>query len=468
MDAPHTPKRRRLSLQVRIIVVSAFAIATTVIAAHFLLIQLFERHVTAQFQSSLNTTLNQLTTGLNLDPQTRRIVLREPMGEPRWATPYSGLYWQIDASPKMNEVREQRSRSLWDFTLKLPRDTLSKGTIHHHIVEGPNSQSLMVAERLISMEANSKATAVRLIVAADTQELRAAIDTFQRSVTQYLAVLTLVLLAVLFLQISFGLAPLRQLTRALRRLRSGEIESLQGRFPSEIQPLADDFNTVLADQRRTIERARASAGNLAHAIRTPLTILTNAAGDQSLDAATLRNLIREQGMTARSQIDWHLKRARMAASTVGHGTVDLQATLTGILRIMQQSFANKPIDIECSIAPKDLFFRGEEQDLQEILGNVIENACKWARSKVTIQGLSEGAYIVIVIQDDGPGVPESSFANILQRGMRMDERHPGSGLGLSIVAELIDLYSGQIILNASPFGGLSVTLRLPARQKNGS
>ncbi len=135
---------------------------------------------------------------------------------------------------------------------------------------------------------------------------------------------------------------------------------------------------------------------------------------------------------------------------------------------MQQSFANKPIDIECSIAPKDLFFRGEEQDLQEILGNVIENACKWARSKVTIQGLSEGAYIVIVIQDDGPGVPESSFANILQRGMRMDERHPGSGLGLSIVAELIDLYSGQIILNASPFGGLSVTLRLPARQKNGS
>ncbi len=466
MDAPHTRKHRGLSLQVRIIVVSAFAIATTVIAAHFLLIQLFERHVTAQFQSSLNITLNQLTTGLNVDTQTRQIVLREPIGDPRWTTPYSGLYWQIDAPPSMAGAREQRSRSLWDFTLTLPRDTLSKGTIHHHIVEGPNSQSLMVAERLINMEANAEATAVRLIVAADTQDLRAAIDTFQRSVTQYLGVLALVLLAVLFLQISFGLAPLRQLTRALRRLRSGEIETLQGRFPTEIQPLADDFNTVLADQRRTIERARASAGNLAHAIRTPLTILTNAAGDQSLDAAKLRDLIREQGMTARSQIDWHLKRSRMAASTVGHGTVDLHTTLTGILRIMRQSFADKKIDIECSMASKDLFFRGEEQDLQEILGNVIENACKWARSKVTIQELSEGDYIVIVIQDDGPGVPESSFADILQRGIRMDELHPGSGLGLSIVAELMDLYSGQIILGSSPFGGLSVTLRLPARKKN--
>lgn len=452
---------RGVSLQIRLVLVSTLAIALTLLAAHALLTQLFERHVTDQFRSSLTTTLNQLTAGIRVDPSSTQPVLREPAGEPRWSTPYSGLYWQINAAPTTEGGDEQRSRSLWDFSLALPNDQLSMGAIHFHRVAGPNRQALIVAERLVNLGQEGNNQAFRLLVGADTHELGVAIGAFRESVTQYLVILALVLFAVLFLQVAVGLAPLRHITRALRRLRRGDVDALEGRFPSEVQPLADDFNTILSDHQRTVERARTFAGNLAHAIRTPLAILTNAADDQTLGIAELRRLITQQGSMAQAQIQWHLKRARMAASTIGHRAVRVKTVTDEILRVMRLTFADRQLSFEITVNPPDLKFQGEQQDLQEMLGNLIENACKWARSRVVITGSRDEGRLVITIEDDGMGVPESSHASILRRGVRMDELVPGSGLGLSIVAELVELYAGHISLAPSPFGGLQVRLDLP-------
>ncbi len=450
------------SLRWRLVVVSLAAILATVWLAHSVFTQLFERHVTAQFQANLRITLDQLAAAVRAEGRPLRIAVNEPKGDPRWGTPYSGMYWQINAPESMMPGGVQRSRSLWDYTLALPPDALLNGAIHVHDIEGPNRRRVMALERTVTLEEGREPIHVRLIAAADIQVLQAAVHEFNRTVFQYLLALTAVLAAVLGVQVTIGLAPLWGLHRALIRLRQGSAEQLEGEFPSEIQPLATSLNNILSEHRRHVERARTLAGNLAHAVKTPLTVMANAAADPAVAPQSLRDTITTYTALAQDQVNWHMKRARMAASVLAPGAlVQVRPVIEGIVAVMQRAYAEKSLGVEITVPATGLRFKGESQDLQEILGNVIENAFKWAQHRVRIRQETVVSDLVLIVEDDGPGVPAEQYSAVLRRGIRADEMVPGSGLGLAIVSDLLDLYGGQLALGRSALGGLSVRIALP-------
>ena len=450
------------SLRLRLVVVSLVAILVTVWLAHSVFTQLFERHVTAQFQANLRITLDQLAVAVRAEGRPLRISVNEPRGDPRWTTPYSGMYWQIHAPESMMTGGVQRSRSLWDYTLALPRDALLNGAIHVHDMEGPNGQRVMALERTVTLEDGREPIYVRLIAAADIQGLQTAIREFNRTAFQYLLFLATVLTAMLGVQVTIGLAPLRGLHRALTRLRQGSAEQLEGNFPSEIQPLATSFNSILSEHRRHVERARTLAGNLAHAVKTPLTVMANAAADPAVSPQSLRDTIATYTALAQSQVNWHMKRARTAASVAVPGIlVDVRPVIDGIVAVMQRAHADKALRLEITWPAGGPRFKGESQDLQEMLGNVIENACKWARHRVRIGQELSASGPALIVEDDGPGVPAEHYSAVLRRGVRADEMVPGAGLGLAIVSDLLELYGGRLSLGRSDLGGLSVRIALP-------
>lgn len=451
-----------ISLRARIVLISALALIPILYGADLVLNQLFLRHVTAQAQSALRVTLDQLAAGVVIDPSGHRIKLREPQGDPRWSKVYSGAYWQVNAAEDVLPGGVLRSRSLWDFVLTIPDDQLAPGSIHIHRLLGPSEQRLLAAERTVSIEDSGKTVPVRLIAAIDLRELNQAIDDFGNRVAQYLIVLAIVLILLLMIQVSIGLAPLNRLNRALDRLRRSETEQLEGEFPSEIRPLINNLNGLLGQHRRHIERARSISGNLAHALRTPLSVLANAGVDVRTTPEELRDLIRSQTSIAQKQVEWHLKRARMAATT---GTSGHRCSVTGvaegIVSVMRRVHAERGLQIRSdAIEPSAIFF-GEQQDLQEILGNLVDNACKWAAARVSISAHTSGQSLLIRVEDDGPGVAPDRYSEILQRGVRIDELVPGTGLGLSIVSELVSLYDGTLRFSSSALGGLAVEVEFP-------
>jgi signal transduction histidine kinase len=243
---------------------------------------------------------------------------------------------------------------------------------------------------------------------------------------------------------------------------------LQGAFPAEVQPLVDDFNAVLARNAEVVERARTQAGNLAHALKTPLSVLENAARAPAPgDGTTLAALVRDQVQVARRHMDWHLARARVAASAHLPGQRTAVAPVAdGLVRVMNKVHAGRDVGIEVVLPDAPLFFAGEAQDLQEMLGNLLDNACKWARSTVRLQARADGhsgspRQILLWVEDDGPGIEVVRRAGALQRGVRLDETVPGTGLGLAIVQDLALMYGGQLSLEAAELGGLRAVLALP-------
>jgi signal transduction histidine kinase len=283
-----------------------------------------------------------------------------------------------------------------------------------------------------------------------------------------MAVLGFGILVALLIQVRFGLRPLEGVRRSLSQIRSGKATKLEGTFPTEIAPLADEINSLLEGNREVLERARTHVGNLAHALKTPLSVLTNEArthpgefGDQVGRAA----------VHMREQIDHHLARARMAASANVFGAhTPVAHAVSRLGRALERIYADNGIAIVID-CPETLGFRGEAQDLEEMAGNLLDNACKWARSRVVLRAtpLSEPrrgrTAFRITVEDDGPGVPEESRKAALKRGGRLDETKPGSGLGLSIVTEIAELYGGELTLVDSALGGLKAELVLPQASK---
>jgi signal transduction histidine kinase len=436
---------------------------------------LFHEHVVRQFEKGLTQQLDQLTARLSFDGQGRPALDVQTLADPRWQRPYSGLYWQLDDVTASVVPGVLRSRSLWDTRLALPTDVLRDGEIHVHELPGPVDSRLRVLERTVRPEAVAVAFAGedvrwRLSVAADLQDTHEAVAGFQRVLGGSLAALLVLLLAAAWAQVALGLRPLLALQQSLHTLREGRTPRLTGDFPNEVQPLVDNFNSVLDRNDEVVGRARTQAGNLAHALKTPLTVLDQAA--RQTGTAGMAPLVREQVQLARRHIDWHLARSRMAASTGLPGQrVPVGHTLQGLVRVMQRVHAERGLDITLDVADEDVQFAGEAQDLQEMLGNVLDNACQWARSAVRIRvepvpGLltsaSLGMYRV-EIEDDGPGMPAEQMPRVLQRGVRLDESVPGSGLGLAIVRDLVDMYGGELQLQTPAQGrGLQVTLILPA------
>ncbi|MGS1109574.1 sensor histidine kinase [Achromobacter anxifer] len=455
------PQRARVpgSLRWRLLAGTLAWILVTVVLAGWGLGSLFRQHITEQLRAELTLHLNQLTAAVNTGPDGR-LVVSPPLSDPRLEQPLSGLYWQIDRLDEQGRsvaVGAARSRSLWDQVLALPAADSADGVYQ---IAGPEKHSLTALTRTLE-PAETEAAPLRLIVAADSQVLAEPIERFNHMLLISLGALAAGLTLAAVVQVLVGLRPLAKLRRQLARQHGGASVRIEGSFPSEIQPLVDDFNRVLGVNADMVQRARTQAGNLAHAVKTPLTILGNAAAREE---GPLAALVQEQVGMARRQIDYHLARARAAAASgAADSRTPLRQPIEGLLRVMQRLYAQRGLQLEMPAFADGLVFRGEEQDLQEMVGNLLDNACKWAERQVQVSASAAGpGQLLIQIDDDGPGIADEERERIFLRGVRVDEQRPGSGLGLDIVRDLAGTYGGQARAERSPLGGLRVSLWLPA------
>ena len=356
----------------------------------------------------------------------------QSLGEPLFELPLSGWYWQITRTDT-DKPEVRASRSLWDK--KLPKldergAELSAAGIRIAYVDGPEGQSLRMVERPVDLGADGK---FLVGVAGDASEIFDETRSFDYYLGGTFTALGIVLLLTTIFQVRFGLAPLKRISDSIADIRSGRAERLEGEFPVEIAPLARETNALIDANREIVERARTHVGNLAHAIKTPLSVIVNEASAHGSDPFARKML--EQTDVMRDQVAHHLERARIAARVSIIGTVtEVAPAIEALQRTMEKIHRDRGIVIEVQADPKAKF-RGERQDLEEMAGNLVDNACKWASSRVFIEvlvGPAEpglGPTLRLIVDDDGRGLSAAERAQVSRRGQRLDESKPGSGLG---------------------------------------
>jgi signal transduction histidine kinase len=440
----------RKSLTLRLAMLAAAGSTAALLLAGFLFTSLFRQAVERNFDSRLEFLLTALIgseiTETGVDPNSI-----ERLGEPRFSIPLSGWYWQIRAAESGEVIAA--AQSLFGDSLPETPIPADDGTIVAMNLTGPSGKHLRALERRIVSDDNAYA----ILVTGDADELAAQIASFSRTVTLTLLIFALLLALGAALLIRFGLRPLRDVRTALRRVRLGDSASLEGEYPTEIQPLVSDLNALIGSNREIIERSRTHVGNLAHALKTPIAVLQN----EAIGTGDLASTVREQVASMQHQITHHLDRARMAAQSQVIGVITpVSPVIDGLARVMRKVHEARQLEINVENAD-DLRFRGEKQDLEEMIGNLLDNACKWARSEITVAARAADDRLVINIEDDGPGLSGDERKQVLSRGKRIDESVPGSGLGLSIVEELVRVYGGSLRLDEAQSGGLSVRLELP-------
>lgn len=441
------------SLRLRLVLGAALWVTAALLAAGWGLTRIFQNHVEEQLVTRLAVTVDTLAARLHVLPDGR-LGLDRPLRDPLFHRPLSGLYWQV-SSPDGPVLR---SRSLWDYTLRAPRDTLEDGAVHRHDVPGPGDKPLILVERQVSLPDLDQP--LRVSVAHDASVLQGLVNEFARTLVVSLGILALGLIAAAWAQVAFGLRPLRHLRANLRRIRSGEAEALDKDYPSEVRPLVEDLNALLAHNARMLESARAQAGDLAHALKTPLAIIgTEAESLAARGDSDAAELLSQQVEAMRRQVDRRLAHARaQAAGQSPHLRTPALPSLERLSRVLARVHGTD-IHVEADSPPA---FKGDQQTLEEILGNLMDNACKWAASRVVVSaGHTGDGRLVLHIDDDGPGVPDARLDTVLQRGRRLDESKPGSGLGLAIVTDLTQASGGTLELGGSPLGGLRATVILP-------
>ncbi|MEY6432222.1 sensor histidine kinase [Thioalkalicoccus limnaeus] len=455
----------RRSLRVRLWISAAVSILLAVLIAGWGLVALFERHVERRLGEELHLHLNQLAAATSLAPDGVLGLAREPL-DPRFAEPFSGLYWQIDAPiGGVEQAGWRRSRSLWDTVLALPTDRLDFGEVHTHQVPGPAGQTLLVQERRLLLADGATDHPVRLAVALDRADLIAARNAFAREMQPYLALIALAFVVATAAQIQTGLAPLEAVRRGVEAIRSGQAQRLADPYPDEVMPLITEVNALLVAREQAVARARAWTADLAHGLKTPLSALT-------ADAQRLR----EQGHTAlaedleltaqvmRRRIERELIRARIRTEAhPGQASADVEVVLARLLRTLQRIPGGAGLDWHLE-APTKTVVAMRPDDLMELLGNLLENAAQWAAHQVHVV-VTTGRQIRIRIGDDGPGVPAGQRPQLGKRGLRLDEGRAGTGLGLAIAQDIVEAYGGELRFGQAPIGGLEVELRLPVAER---
>jgi len=442
------------SLSLRLLVPAILWIAGTLAIGGFVLVSAFRDYVVNDFDARMEQTLTHMVGASDLEYGMIRFT--RPIADQRFSEPYSGWYWQVSS----RDAPAFRSRSLWDQALDPDWDRqATRAAITEQA--GPAGQRLRVMMRDVRLpEAED---VYRFMVAGDTDQIRRDIGSFRRLIVSALGFLGAGLVLAVLLQIWIGLRPLKAVRTGLSRIRSGRARRLEGAFPAELDPLVSELNALIAHNEHVLERARTHVDNLAHALKTPVSVLQNEARGRT---DSLAESVRSQTAAMRRQVDHHLKRARVAG---GGGIVGsacaLEKPLKDLVRVMAKIHGERDLAIETDIAP-NLWFRGEAQDLSEMAGNLLDNACKWAKSRVRVSARTLAAtprpFIEIRVEDDGPGVSDEERDALFERGSRLDESKPGSGLGLAIVRDVASLAGGSVRLEPSPLGGLAAVLELPA------
>jgi signal transduction histidine kinase len=440
------------------------ATATTVIillVTSFILSSLYRSAIERAFDRRLGVYLRVLVADLAAPEDTAPDKLGSSLGDPLFELPLSGWYWQVT---RLDKPDVRSSRSLWDGGLPhledrgVPADAIGA---RQGYIDGPEDQHLRVVERVIDIADEGR---YLVAVAGDFTEIAEEQRAFDRALMITFSVLAVVLLLTTMFQVRFGLSPLKRISESLAAIRSGHAERLAGNFPEEIAPLARETNALIEANKEIVERARTHVGNLAHALKTPLSVIVNEANARSGDGFAGKVL--EQTDIMRDQVARHLERARLAArSTVLGSITEVAPVAHALARTMEKIHHERAIAVDVHVE-EGARFRGERPDLEEMVGNLVDNACKWASSRVSLnvacERTSSSAQLRIIVDDDGVGLSASQRETAGKRGQRLDETKPGSGLGLSIVTELATLYDGALTLGTSPAGGLRAELTLPA------
>jgi len=381
---------------------------------------------------------------------------------PQFELAFSGWYWQITRTD-VNPPEIRASKSL--FATQLPHLVpvrADHGAILSGYVVGPGGHELRMIEREIDAGDEGR---FLVQVAANADVIQGQERSFEWALAATFLTLALALIGSTALAVRFGLRPLRVLRDGVAAIRRGEAERIDGEFPQDVAPLATEVNQLIDANREIVERARTQVGNLAHALKTPLSVLMNEADAMS---PALPGKVREQAEIMRRQVTFYLDRARAAARARTFGlATEVKPVVEGLVRTYETLHGDRALTFDVDLQP-GLKFRGEAQDLNDLIGNLLDNAGKWARERVSIRGTrvavgdhDAGPLLIAEIDDDGPGLDRNARAAAVERGKRLDESRPGSGLGLSIVVDLASIYGGSLALDESPLGGLRAILKLP-------
>lgn len=447
----------RRSLRLRVLAVGLSGVLLSALLASVGLRAAFREQAEEALVTELQADLRYLTR--SLQTVEGQVVLRPVvLPDPRFQEPLSGLYWQIvDDSAGVSA----RSESLVTFEMDLPADVLPIGEVHHHAVAGPGNSTLLVVERRITTSIAGK-TGYRFAVAFDRRLVDEQADDFMAAILPSLGLLALGLMAAALLQAGLILAPLKRVRKALSEVRLGQRSRLAGALPGELDELAQEFDILLEAGERSIRRTREQAADLAHGLRTPMAVLLARADDamqagQHSLASSIREVVRH--------VEYRAARELARASLLGPRTgrtpaVDAGLVVSRVMAALSRTTDARMLSWDCEV-PTNMPVRMDEHDVTDMLGAVLDNAAKWAASSIRINGRAEPGWVVLSLDDDGPGIAPQDRHRALVRGERLGASAGGTGLGLAIADEIARAYGGSIQLDDSPLGGLRVVLRLP-------
>jgi signal transduction histidine kinase len=467
VSRPTLSERRRTgSLTRRMIVVAALWIAALLLIGGFALDRVLTRSIVDNIDQQLITSLNKsLIAASEIGPNGEVRFNRQP-GDQRFIEPYSGLYFQVTDLPENHcKLRGDSplcypSRSLWDRRLRVVDTHVD---LRPHLYDSDefstagHAEPLRIAERDVRLPGSN--VRWRFQIAQTRETIDEQIHHLRSTLIWSFTALGVGLLVLAALQTFYGLWPLRRVRQEVASIRSGKKMRIDQDFPSEVRPLAEEINELLAHNETRAEEARRHAGNLAHALKTPLTVITNAATANSAD---LVGTVCREAQVMRRQVDHHLARARaIGRRTSAHARATVWESLEAVQRAIDRLHENVTVDIAGDHRAQ---VRVERQDLDEMLGNLVENAAKYGGGRVFVTVEPRGEMVDIEVEDDGPGIPESQRESLFARGARLDTTgKPGTGLGLAIVRDVAEIYGGRVMLEESEdLGGLLARLTLPA------
>lgn len=449
-EPPRTTAQTTGSLTRRMLGIAALWIGLLLAGGGLALDRVLDNAVTRNFDSQLQYVLSAMIASAELDEDGEIRFIR-PLGDQRFLEPNSGLYWQVSATGH----EPFGSRSLWDRRLQVAVAHRDESNHIYDSDEFGKDESLRVMERDVRLPGSP--VTWRFQVAQDRGGLDAQIAILRKTLVRSFAILGLGLIIMSTLQATFGLWPLRKVRRQIAAVRAGRAARIDSRLPIEIAPMVQELNDLLAHNEKQAEEARTHAGNLAHALKTPLTVIMNEASANSPDLC--RAVIRE-ATTMRRQVDHHLARARaVGRRAAGQSVAPIWPSLDSVERAVSRLYPHVTVDIA---GDRTTRVHVERQDLDELLGNLIENAAKYGGGRVFVTVERGPEFAELLIEDDGPGIPEAQRDAIFERGARLDTGKPGTGLGLAIVRDVAEIYGGTVALEESEdLGGLLVRLRLP-------
>lgn len=444
-------KRKTLkntSLKSRLLLAAAFWLGAMILAAGIGIPKLVNDYLVDDMKQQLGLTMDELTANIETNNHGA-LIMAERLSDPRLNQPYSGIYWRASTQDQII-----RSRSLWDKDLTIKRSPI------HTSVKGPKEEKLIYIEQDIYLPELSDP--VTITIGMNDNSLESTLNQLTGQVWLILLLLFVGVLLLIGIQVSWSLLPLNKMQRELALLRKGEQQGLSDNYPKEVSPLVSDLNALLFHYQELLERARNHAGNLSHALKTPLSVLKNEIERLPDDE---KKLLQEPIHQIQSQIDYHLGRARMAGAM---NILSVKSSPCERVEAIAMAFDKVYADNNVTMVNEldlELDVAVEKTDLDEMLGNLLENSYKWARSiiRVHAEELTDGN-IELIVEDDGQGIPEEKLEQVTKRGVRLDETTPGTGLGLNIVHEMAHSYRGSLTLRKSSMGGLRASLILKVSQ----